>query len=652
MVSPKNNIKSGFRGGRDSAAIQENIELLTGQRGNGLDRAITMRELASLGLINVTRNSNGAVTPRPKPPVIPDGKPIQRPHSPVGFAALGGFGAIMLEWENPTFYGFSFAELWRAAPNADGSAPYLEQAVLIATTPATVFGDIVNPGSTYYYWCRFVNINNIAGPYNNVDGVKVSTSPNISDIIDDIGEQMKKSYLIQELEKDISEGDKAANTAIELAKKELVDADNLINASIGRLKTTVSNSDSALAKRIDGLAAQWKSDDKKILTVAKGDITRVQKILTNKDNALASDILKIEAAYKKGDNALTGAITALNNVTAERDRVVSKKVDTVRSSLNNVTATVQQNSQSISSLNQNGSIAHKAMWNTKAKAGDIKAGIGLLAKSDGTSQVAISASQFFVFDPNISNKKIQPLFAIDKGKVIIPKAFIEKATIQILNAQTIVADRVKAGISINSPVINGGQVTGGWAGFGSGGPYAGYHTNISSNGTLQTDRLYANKGELRNIKIHKDCQILGKLTVNQIEGDIFKRYIVNKAYNGKFSATPSTSKSFKRVLSITIEPADIIRTLVIPTVTCYVWRVHRVCYARCNGQSYPVDIRHEGNTKHVYIDALVPIPASSRKQTVVVEIACWTSGSTSRAEWSISQQKLHVELFKSQTISA
>ncbi|PSU23812.1 phage tail tip fiber protein [Photobacterium kishitanii] len=448
MVSPKNNIKSGFRGGRDSAAIQENIELLTGQRGNGLDRAITMRELASLGLINVTRNSNGAVIPRPKLPVIPDGKPIQRPHSPVSFAALGGFGAIMLEWENPTFYGFSFAELWRAAPNADGSAPYLEQAVLIATTPATVFGDIVNPGSTYYYWCRFVNINNIAGPYNNVDGVKVSTSPNISDIIDDIGEQMKKSDLIQELEKDITEG----------------------------------------------------------------------------------------------DNALAGAITALNNVTVERDKVVSNKVDTVLSSLNNVAATVQQNSQSISSLNQDGSIAYKAMWNTKAKAGDIKAGIGLLAKSDGTSQVAISASQFFVFDPNISNKTIQPLFAIDNGKVIIPKAFIEKATIQILNAQTIVADRVKAGISINSPVISGGQVTGGWAGFGSGGPYSGYHTKIGIDGEICTDRLHARganisgnitatKGRFSNVTIDGTCKV-ERIEANSIIGDITK--ILAPSYPNKY----------------------------------------------------------------------------------------------------------------------
>jgi hypothetical protein len=133
MVSPKS--KSGFRGGRDSAAIQENIELLTGQRGNGLDRAITMRELASLGLINITRNSNGAAIPKPVPVVMPDiNLPVDKPHSPIGFAAFGGFGAIMLEWENPTFNGFAYAEVWRAAPNADGSAPHLEQSVLIATT--------------------------------------------------------------------------------------------------------------------------------------------------------------------------------------------------------------------------------------------------------------------------------------------------------------------------------------------------------------------------------------------------------------------------------------------------------------------------------------------------------------------------------------
>ncbi|PSU69798.1 hypothetical protein C9J22_13035 [Photobacterium phosphoreum] len=402
MVSPKS--KSGFRGGRDSAAIQENIELLTGQRGNGLDRAITMRELASLGLINITRNSNGAVIPKPVPPINPDiNRPVDIPHSPIGFAAFGGFGAIMLEWENPTFNGFAYAEVWRSAPNADGSVPHLEQAVLIATTPATVFGDIVNPGSTFYYWCRFININDIAGPYNNVDGVKASTSSNLSDIIDDIGKQMKESELVQGLTKSI-------------------------------------------------------------------------------------------AGIKSG---------------------------------------VKSNSSAISTINKDGSTAHKAMWNTKAQAGDIKAGIGIIADSDGTSQVAVSASQFIVFDPNVDGGSTQPLFAIDKGNVIIPKAFIEKATIQILNAQTIIADEVKAGISINSPIINGGQVTGGWAGFGAGGRFNGWKTYINASGQIFTDginavngsysgHMYATSGEMRNILIHENCTIRGTLSASQIIGDLVK----------------------------------------------------------------------------------------------------------------------------------
>lgn len=132
----------------------------------------------------------------------------------------------------------------------------------------------------------------------------------------------------------------------------------------------------------------------------------------------------------------------------------------------------------------------------KAQAGEISAGIGLIAKSDGTSQVAVSASQFFVYDPNKPGTLV-PTFAIDNGAVVIPKAIIEKATIQILQAQTIVADEVKVGIEIASPVIHTGQLRGGDAGFGAGGPYNGYHTFIHSNGLLQTNNLQANNGYFR-----------------------------------------------------------------------------------------------------------------------------------------------------------
>lgn len=397
MVMTNRNAKTGFRGGRDNGAIQENMELLTGQRGNGLDRAITIRELAQLGLINVSRNSKGSIVPKPVTPTLPDDIPVQIPHAPNGFMAYGGFGSIMLEWQLPTFSGFAHAEVWRSAPNADDSAPTIEQAVLVATTPATVFGDIVDPGSTFYYWCRFVNIRDTAGPYSAVDGIKVSTNSNVSGVINDIGEQMKDS-----------------------------------------------------------------------------------------------DLIKL--------------------------------------------------------LNEKGTNSHQKLWAQKAQAGDITAGIGIVAKEDGTSQVAVSASQFFVFDPNKAGA-IQPLFAIDKGKVIIPIALIESATIQILNAQIITADKVKAGISIESPTINGGFIGGGWAGFGPGGGHNGYNTVIYHDGHIVTNHITAlggtfngtvnahngvfngtvnaNAGTFNNVRINENCVILGTVYANKIVGDTYGLALIN-----------------------------------------------------------------------------------------------------------------------------
>lgn len=743
MVMANRNAKTGFRGGRDNGAIQENMELLTGQRGNGLDRAITIRELAQLGLINVSRNSNGSVIPKPVPPTFPDDKPVDIPHAPVGFAAFGGFGAIMLEWKNPTFSGFAHAELWRAAPNVDNSAPNLDQAVLIATTPATVFGDIVNPGSTFYYWCRFVNVNNVSGPYSDVDGVKVSTSPNISDIIDDIGEQMKDSELVQGLITDISEGDKAAqkaiNTAkeelatadktlqdsIDTAKEELIAADDLLagviakvevdyktadaeaHASIKELEQAVTTDDNVLAQQISQLDAAFKTANEsatlttnaKITTVNKvlasadealalsikeldaaykeadkvtgeavkeinANITEMDKVLTNADKALAESVKKLEADYKTGDEALSGAISDLSQVVTAADQALAlrvdkvevaykkadketnasvqsltqtvtnadqalakridsvdagykgadsellgaiteisevvatddnvlaqqvaqmeaafkaanesatlttnakitsvqktaadangalaEKVDTVQSTINGVSAAVQQNSSAISTINKDGSTAHKAMWDTKAQAGDIKAGIGILAKSDGTSQVAVSASQFFVFDPNKAGA-IQPLFAIDKGKVVIPTALIESATIQILNAQIITADKVKAGISITSPKIEGAEFLGGWAKFGPGGPHAGYHTYITANGVIYSDNIIASNGsftgtvnakngELDNVVIKETCTVLGVIYAGNIVGDTISR--IKKSTIG---LSPADRRSFTHI---------------------------------------------------------------------------------------------------------
>lgn len=116
------------------------------------------------------------------------------------------------------------------------------------------------------------------------------------------------------------------------------------------------------------------------------------------------------------------------------------------------------------------------MWSIKAQAGDITAGIGLIAdQATGKSQVMVNASQFFVFDNAVGKTAI---FAIDQGQVIIRDAVIRKATISILNTTDVTAKYLKAG----------------QAAFGPGGPYPmfgqSWHTTIDANGNIKSDTVF------------------------------------------------------------------------------------------------------------------------------------------------------------------
>ncbi|SHO54414.1 phage tail tip fiber protein [Vibrio quintilis] len=435
--------KREFRGGRSAQSNEENIEILTGQRGSGLDRAVTYRDLASTGIATLKKSGSGYTIQKQDDGSNSAG--VGYPTTPAGFEVHGGFSSIMLRWDAPKYRGHAYTEVWRA------TTEIFADASLIATTPATVYGDIVPTGSTFYYWIRHVNEKNKPGAFNATLGTLGQTSPDISDIIDDIGEQMRQSELVQDL---------------------------------------------------------------------------------------TSDIDKVGA-----------------------------RVDTTE--------------QSIEYINKNGTKAYKALWSKKASASGITAGIGLIAKSDGTSQVAISASQFFVFDPNKPGN-LTPALAIDKGKVIIPQALIESATIQIIQAQEITADYVKAGISIETPTLTSAVINGAELNIGYGGPYNGYHTRITANGVIYTDYLIASGGTLDNMTINKDCKIYGTLYgvdgeftgtihASQIIGDVVgaKGYTLNSIND---SGDDDTSKSFN-VLGVNVagNPADDLsdRLLVMPPFTMH-----------------------------------------------------------------------------------
>ena len=339
--------------------------------------------------------------------------------------------------------------------------------------------------------------------------------------------------------------DEAMASKVEQITAKFTQADNNLSSQITVESESRANADDALSRRIETVTAGLTQADKELSSMVAAE----SKARADADGSLASRIEQVTATFTEADNTLSSQITTESESRATADEALGKRIETVTATAGDLGAAVQQQSQAIASLEKGA----QAMWTAKAQAGDVKAGIGLVAKSDGTSQVVISASQTFVFDPNKPDA-LTPLLAIDQGKVIIPEALIKKATIQIIHSEKITADYIKAGVSISAPAISGGSfdmgnayMSGGAAGFGKGGPYGGWgfgwYTIIYNDGSIYTNRLNAEGGYVRNMRIgncviEENCDVRGTLYANKIVGDVTKAYVLGVVGAGANNSLP------------------------------------------------------------------------------------------------------------------
>lgn len=202
--------KKPWRAGKDLASVVENMEIGTGQRGDGKDAFVTQRQLAELKLAKMSGGSGGIrLAPGLGQGIFPEIPPPERPTKPEGVQVTGGFGYVLLEWMMPKYNGHSLAEVWR------GTEDNLSDAVLVGTTPGQVYSDSVDPGWKGFYWIRFVNSAGVSGPYNSPDGTPAETQMDVQAVIDQIHDEAAKSPIVEELKKEISDSAKATNEHIE-----------------------------------------------------------------------------------------------------------------------------------------------------------------------------------------------------------------------------------------------------------------------------------------------------------------------------------------------------------------------------------------------------------------------------------------------------
>lgn len=201
--------KKPWRAGKDLAAVVENMEIGTGQRGDGKDAFVTQRQLAELKLARMRVGGGSKVNLSPGTSLEAVLPPPAFPTQPKNFKATGAFGSVLLEWDMPVYWGHSLAEVWR------GTEDNLSDAVLVGTTPGQVYSDPVDPGWKGFYWIRFVNSAGVSGPYNSPDGTPAETQMDVQAVIDQIHDEAAKSPIVEELKKEISDSAKAVNEHIE-----------------------------------------------------------------------------------------------------------------------------------------------------------------------------------------------------------------------------------------------------------------------------------------------------------------------------------------------------------------------------------------------------------------------------------------------------
>jgi len=393
-------------------ALTENIEVLTGQRGNELNRALLFRDLVNLDdlkrqalIASIKQSSNTNDLP------IVIGGGIERPHAPVGLQGVGGFTFIALTWNKPNYKGHAYAEIFRSDTDVFSAA------VKIATEVTDIFSDAVNMGSQYYYWVRFVNQANMIGPVQSANGLLVSALQSAATILAELGGKIENSHLgtflsgevgqIPDLAFGVDQAQLSANSA--LTQNSNISNDLLVssNANDANWQTTTV-SVGAIDAKINDVSASIATD-------------YYTKVSVNGAIAIANTTLKSEIEDANG---------------------------------NSVGATLQNLAYTVADNNSN----YTAMWGIRTNVTGITASFGLV--NDGIDPIfAIKGAKFSVIDSQ-DPTTLTPVFSVVDGKTVVNSLLADEAHIQSLVTDSLLSNRVIVGSELKTPSINYDPLTG------------------------------------------------------------------------------------------------------------------------------------------------------------------------------------------------
>ena len=427
-------------GKRFAQSIVDNIQQLTGEKGNTLDKAVTFNDLVNAGIakkqfVLTDGGSNFVIGPGDTPGV-------DTPTAPTGASASGAFQNILISWDYPNYVGHSHTEIFVSTTDDFASVEISKGRLspkFLGQTTASVFSHQVSAGSTRFYFIRHVNQNDFAGPAHGTSGLQASTA-----LID--------TALIQD---NLITAAKIVDGAVSTVK---IATDAVTNAKIAvdAIQGDVIAAGAITSTKIgaDAVTAAKMAND-----AVTADVVAAGAITTTKIADDAISTAKIAANAITASEIAAGSITsneiAANTITAgdiaagaiSTDELAANAITSAKIAANQITA-----SEIAAGAVTATEIASNAVTAVKIQAGAVNAD-KIAANSVAASKMVagtITAASGIIGDAAILSAKIAD------GAIINAK--IADAAIDNAKIASLAADKITAG-QINSDRIKIDNVT-------------------------------------------------------------------------------------------------------------------------------------------------------------------------------------------------
>ena len=502
------------------SALRETVQVQSGMgRGNSLDKAVTFRDLQmKLGTTDLRRlslNSAGGgeqpVYGDPTPPI------------PTGLDVYAMFTTVGLKWDRPRGAWYSLTEIFRIdITDTPEATPTFSEASFIGSSTSGYYSDSVSSSRTYVYWVRHLNRDLQAGAISSPSGTKVTTRDNPEQVLEDYSEELFNGKNVDWLRSEL--------TAIDALNRSL-QGNGFGETSLSKMLGESSSVSDLLAEQAMSEALAKHTQSETIQSQFAKNYARLSGGVHAAVNADEAYVMRIQNLESKWENELAGVINArldqFEFTLSSAEGAIAQALKEFRVDFNGGSASLQQLASASASLEK----GYEAQWGVKTNVLDLKGGVGFF--NDGVETSFVVDAQTFSVTGGAD--KIAP-FIIKDGKTVMDSAVINNADVFNLIAANVTAEKVKVGVSLSSPKIDGGQLTGGTLSIGEG-------FNVNSRGVMTAidgyfgGEIKADSGEMRNVLIHESCEVLGTLKATNVEGDIVDRGVI--VVNNEFDVGPS-----------------------------------------------------------------------------------------------------------------